>query len=100
MKLTQVSIAKRGHVMNGTQPHLTRYLACLAIFIAGACTTAMNWRFSYQLGATDWDSYTWAIFSVALDVAKWLMLPFAALAWRHHQARAIAAFVIWLMATI
>jgi len=79
---------------------ITRSLACLAILVAGACTTAMNWRFSYQLGTTDWDSYTWAIFSVALDVTKWLMLPVAALAWRHHRARSLAAFSIWLIATI
>jgi hypothetical protein len=79
---------------------MNRSLAILAIFIAGVCTTAMNWRFSYQLGTTVWDSYTWAIFSVAFDVSKWLMLPFAALAWRGHKLRAVAAFVIWLVATI
>jgi hypothetical protein len=60
----------------------------------------MNWRFSYQLGTTAWDSYTWATFSVALDVSKWLMLPFAALAWRDHKLRSVAAFTIWLVATI
>jgi len=59
----------------------------------------MNWRFSYQLGTTEWDSYTWAIFSVALDVAKWLMLPCAALAWKFHKLRALAAISIWLVAT-
>jgi hypothetical protein len=78
----------------------TRYAAALAIVVAGICTTAMNWRFSYQLGTSVWDSYTWAIFSVALDVTKWLMLPFAALAWRGHKLRAVAAFTIWLVATI
>jgi hypothetical protein len=79
---------------------LTHYLASAAILVAGACTTAMNWRFSYQLGATEWDSYTWAVFSVALDVTKWLMLPYAALAWRLHKARSLAAITIWLVATI
>jgi hypothetical protein len=59
----------------------------------------MNWRFSYQLGTAEWDSYTWAIFSVALDVTKWLMLPCAALAWTHHKLRALAAVSIWLVAT-
>ena len=61
--------------------NLSRCAAGAAIIVAGACTTAMNWRFSYQLGTSAWDSYTWATFSVALDVTKWLMLPFAALAW-------------------
>jgi hypothetical protein len=78
----------------------SRCVAGLAIVAAGACTTAMNWRFSYQLGTSAWDSYTWATFSVALDITKWLMLPFSALAWRDHKPRACAAFAIWLLATI
>ena len=69
--------------MTSQRTHLLA--SAFAILIAGACTTAMNWRFSYQLGTTAWDSYTWAIFSVALDVTKWLMLPFAALAWSDHK---------------
>jgi hypothetical protein len=78
----------------------SRCVAGAAIIVAGVCTTAMNWRFSYQLGTSVWDSYTWAIFSVALDVTKWLILPFAALAWRNHKLRSVAAFAIWLVATI
>lgn len=80
--------------------NLGRYAAGLAIVVAGTCTTAMNWRFSYQLGTSEWDSYTWAIFSVALDITKWLMLPCAALAWSQHKLRALAAVSIWLVATI
>lgn len=76
-----------------------RYIAAAAILTAGACTTAMNWRFSYQLGTTEWDSTIWAIFSVALDVAKWVMLSFAAAAGRRHKLRALAAFSIWFIAT-
>ena len=79
---------------------MSRIFATIAIFVAGVCTTAMNWRFSYQLGSSEWDSYTWATFSVALDVTKWFMLPFAALAWRNHKLRAVAAVAIWLVATI
>ena len=79
---------------------LGRCAAGLAIVVAGACTTLMNWRFSYQLGTSEWDSYTWAIFSVALDVTKWLMLPCAALSWTRHKLRALAAISIWLVATI
>jgi hypothetical protein len=79
---------------------MTRPLAIIAVLVGGICTTAMNWRFSYQLGTTMWDSYTWATFSVALDVSKWLMLPFAALAWREHKLRSVAALAIWLVATI
>lgn len=79
--------------------NLSRWAAGLAIIVAGMCTTAMNWRFSYQLGTNAWDSYTWAIFSVALDITKWVMLPCAALAWTHHKFRAVAAVSIWLVAT-
>ena len=79
--------------------NLSRCTAGAAIVVAGICTTAMNWRFSYQLGTSAWDSYTWATFSVALDITKWLMLPFAALAWRNHKLRSVAAFAIWLVAT-
>jgi hypothetical protein len=78
----------------------SRTIAALAILVAGICTTIMNWRFSYQLGTNPADSTTWATFSVALDVAKWLMLPFAALSWPTHKARAVAAAAIWLVATI
>lgn len=77
---------------------MTHALAIIAIVVAGACTTAMNWRFSYQLGTTEWDSTILAIFSVALDVAKWLMLPYAA-AGKRHKLRALAALCIWFVAT-
>src|SRR5437762_12149549 len=79
---------------------MTRRIGVFAILVAGVCTTAMNWRFSFQLGTTVWDSYTWATFSVALDVSKWLMLPFAAIAWREHKLRSAAALAIWIVATI
>lgn len=83
-----------------TSRSLPRFFALLAILVACACTTAMNWRFSYQLGTTPTDSITWALFSVALDVVKWLMLPVAVLAWTNHKLRATAAFIIWIVATI
>src|SRR5262249_23799862 len=86
------------HEMTIARP--VRYLAVAAVFTAGACTTAMNWRFSYQLGTTDWDSVIWAVFSVALDITKWLMLPFAALSGMRHKLRALAAISIWLIATL
>lgn len=79
---------------------MRKIIAPAGVLIAGACTTAMNWRFSFQLGANVFDSYTWAIFSVALDVTKWFMLPCAALAWNAHKPRAIAAITIWIVATI
>lgn len=79
---------------------MSHIVATVAIFVAGVCTTSMSWRFSYQLGTSEWDSFTWATFSVALDVTKWFMLPFAALAWRNHKLRAVAALAIWIVATI
>ena len=79
---------------------LMRVLATIAIVVAGACTMVMNWRFSFQLGTTEFDSYTWAAFSVALDISKWLMLPTAAVAWPSHKLRSLAAIVIWIVATV
>ena len=78
---------------------LVRYLAAAAVLTAGVCTTAMNWRFSYQIGTTEWDSTIWAVFSVALDVLKWLMLLFAAQAGKRCKMKALAAITIWLVAT-
>lgn len=78
---------------------LHRYLAICAVFVAGICTTLMNWRFSFQLGANEFDAYVWAVFSVALDVCKWTMLPFAALTSHTHRRRAAAAMAIWFVAT-
>ena len=79
---------------------MTRLVAATAIIVAGACTMAMNWSFSYQLGTTEFDRYTWAIFSVALDISKCLMLPVAALAWPSHKLRSFAAIAIWIVATV
>ena len=79
---------------------MNRKIATVAVIVAGLCTTSMNWRFSFQLGTSVCDSYIWAIFSVALDVAKWFMLPFAAQSWATHKPRACSAVTIWLVATI
>lgn len=79
---------------------LTRIVAATAVLTAGVCTALMNWRFSTTLGGTAIDGMTWATFAVALDVAKWLMLPFAARAWPGHKARAAAALAIWVVATL
>lgn len=80
--------------------NIMRLIAPAAVLVAGVCTTAMNWRFSFQLGTNEFDSYTWAVFSVALDVCKWFMLPCAALAWNAHRPRATAAIAIWCVATL
>ena len=77
----------------------SRCLAVAAVIVAGLCTTVMNWRFAFQLASNHFDAYVWAVFSVALDVCKWMMLPFAALAWRIHKLRSVAALSIWLVAT-
>lgn len=76
----------------------SRCLAAAAVISAGLCTTVMNWRFSFQLANNQFDATVWATFSVALDVCKWLMLPFAARAWPRHKLRSLAAASIWLVA--
>lgn len=77
-----------------------RYIASSAVMIAAACTTFMNWRFSFGLATHEVDRYIWAVFSVALDVCKWFMLPAAAMMWSAHRMRALAATAIWSIATL
>lgn len=72
-------------------------IAILAVLVCGLCTTAFNWQFSYQLGRTEHEALTWAIFSVALDVTKWTMLVIAVRGW--PSLNAIAAIIIWITAT-
>jgi hypothetical protein len=79
---------------------MMQFIAITAIVVGGLCTTAISWRFSFQLGTTNWDGYIWAIFSVALDDTKWLMLPYAAVAGTTQKSRAAAAILIWLVATM
>jgi hypothetical protein len=74
-----------------------KYITIIAVLVAGLCTTAFNWHFSYALGRTEKEAYTWAIFSVALDVTKWTMLIVAVRAW--PSLNSIAAILIWLTAT-
>lgn len=74
-----------------------KVLSIIAVIVAGLCTTAFNWQFSYQLGRTQHEALTWAIFSVALDVTKWTMLVIAVRAW--PSLNAIAAILIWITAT-
>lgn len=72
-------------------------ISIIAVVVAGLCTAAFNWQFSYGLGRTEHEALTWAIFSVALDVTKWTMLVIAVRAW--PSINALAALVIWIAAT-
>lgn len=74
-----------------------KIVSVTAVVVAGLCTTAFNWHFSYGLGRTETEALTWAIFSVALDVAKWTMLAVAARA--GLSLSAVAAVAIWITAT-
>jgi hypothetical protein len=78
-----------------------RALAGGAVIVAGVCSTAMNWRFGYQLGSSELDSLVLGTFSVTLDIAKWFALGLAAIAWRAGaRIRATAGLAVWLVAVV
>lgn len=72
-------------------------LALIAVLAAGLCTAAFNVLFSIDLGRTQHEALTWAVFAVALDVTKWTMLIIVARRW--PSLNAVAAILIWLTAT-
>jgi hypothetical protein len=79
---------------------MLRSVPIIAIGIASACAAFMNWKFALHLSSSSADRHALAIFSVALDVTKWFMLPCAGHAWSRHKPRAIAAVTIWIVATM
>jgi len=74
-----------------------RLIAIIAVIVAGLATASFNWHFSYELGRSEHEALTWAVFSVALDAAKWTMLIIAARSW--PSLPAVAAILIWITAT-
>jgi hypothetical protein len=81
--------------------HLFRLLAIVAVLTVGLCSTLMNWRFGLQLGNTPFDGMVLGVFSVGLDVVKWLSPLFvgSALAQRAF-VRSAAALLIWVSCVI
>jgi hypothetical protein len=75
--------------------HLFRLLAITAVLTVGLCS--MNWRFGLQLGSSPFDGLVRGVFSVGLDVVKWLSPLFVGLAFANRAyVRSAAALLIWV----
>jgi hypothetical protein len=81
--------------------HLLRLLAIIAVLTVGLCSTLMNWRFGLQLGNTTFDGVVLGVFSVGLDVVKWISPLLVGLAFAHRAyVRSAAALLIWVSCVV
>jgi hypothetical protein len=80
---------------------LFRLLAITAVLTVGLCSMVMNWRFGFQLGSAPFDGVVLGVFSVGLDVVKWLCPLFVGLAFANRAyVRSTAAFLIWIACVV
>jgi len=80
--------------------HALGVLGVLAAGVLLAVSAAMNWRFGYQLGKTEFDGLIYGSASAAADVMKALVPFFFFAAWRSKMwAQAAAAAVVGLVVT-
>lgn len=76
-----------------------RIIAMVAVLAVGSATAVMNARFGFMLGEDPLAKQVLMVFSVAVDVFKWLAPVLAALAWQQGaKLRAVAAGMLWLTA--
>jgi hypothetical protein len=81
--------------------HLFRLLAITAVLTVGLCSMMMNWRFGLQLGSTPFDGLVLGVFSVGLDVVKWLSPLFVGFAFANGAyVRSTAALLIWVACVV
>jgi hypothetical protein len=81
--------------------HALGALGVLAAGVLLAVSAAMNWRFGYQLGVTEFDSHLYASASAAADCLKALVpfLIFAAIKNR-MWSQALASGFVWVVVTV
>jgi len=80
--------------------HLFGALGVAAAVILLGVSAAMNWRFGFQLGKTEFDGQIYGAASVASDILKALVPFFFFAAWRNRAwTQAIAACVVGLVCT-
>ena len=81
--------------------HALGALGVLAAGVLLAVSAAMNWRFGYQLGVTEFDSHLYASASAAADCLKALVpfLIFAAIRNR-MWSQALASGLVWCVVTV
>jgi hypothetical protein len=81
--------------------HLFRLFAITAVLTVGLCSMMMNWRFGLHLGSTHFDGVVLGVFSVGLDVVKWLSPLFVGFAFANRAyVRSAAALLIWVACVI
>jgi len=80
--------------------HALGVLGVLAAGVLLAVSAAMNWRFGFSLGRTEFDGQIYGAASVASDCMKALVPFFFFAAWRNRMwSQAAASAVVWLVVT-
>jgi len=81
--------------------HALGVFGVLAAGVLLLVSAAMNWRFGYYLGTTEFDGFIYGSASAAADCMKALVPFFAFAALRNKMwAQAFASFVIWGVVTV
>jgi len=91
-------------VRSKTERAMRHALGAIGVLAAGvllAVSAAMNWRFGYQLGISEFDSILYASASAAADCLKALVpfLIFAAIRNR-MWSQALASGLVWVVVTV
>lgn len=80
--------------------HALGVIGVLAAGVLLAVSAAMNWRFGYSLGKTEFDGLIYGAASAAADCMKALVPFFFFAAWRNRMlSQAAASAVVWLVVT-
>ena len=80
--------------------HALGVLGVLAAGVLLAVSAAMNWRFGYSLGKTEFDGLIYGSASAAADCLKALVPFFFFAAWRNKMwSQAAASAVVWVVVT-
>lgn len=80
--------------------HVLGVLGVLAAGVLLAVSAAMNWRFGFQLGKTEFDGQIYGAASAAADCFKALVPFFFFAAWKNRMwSQAAASAVVWVVVT-
>lgn len=80
--------------------HALGIIGVLAAGVLLAVSAAMNWRFGYYLGKTEFDGLIYGSASAAADCLKALVPFFFFAAWRNRMwSQAAASILVWVVVT-
>ena len=80
--------------------HALGVIGVLAAGVLLAVSAAMNWRFGYSLGKTEFDGFIYGSASAAADCMKALVPFFFFAAWRNRMwSQAAASVLVWVVVT-